>query len=126
MAKLSDEAIKLAKTKAGFDFPNPDESNDCVRIAYEWLDAQTKVRTVTRRSLALKHIIESWAGRYVSQYDVEVAAQMHPKIIGKYPRYNLSARLTEPAKFRLDGIEEAGKHAGYLSNRTEDLYKEKE
>ena len=41
---------------------------------------------------------------YVSRSDVEVAATLHPKIIGEYPFYNISARLTEPSTGRLMNI----------------------
>ena len=83
------------------------EHDDCIRIAYEWLDAQNVRSTPNGKSRPLKHIIEKWAGRYVSQSDVEVAAAMHPRIRGKYPDFNLSARLVLPADKRLDGIGEA-------------------
>jgi hypothetical protein len=56
---------------------------------------------------ALKHIIERWAGRYVSQSDVEVAAALHPGITGSYPNFNLSKRLVLPNDRRLVGIGEA-------------------
>jgi hypothetical protein len=56
---------------------------------------------------ALKHIIEKWGGRYFSQADVEIAAHIHPRIAGKYPNFNLSARLVSPSDRRLEGIGEA-------------------
>ena len=83
------------------------EHEDCIKIAYEWLDAQRKTKNVTRKSLPLKHIIENWGGRYVSQSDVEVAATIHPEIFGDYPYYNINGNLTEPSDTRLDGISEA-------------------
>jgi len=83
------------------------EHDDCIRLAYEWLDAQNVRATASGKSRPLKHIIEKWAGRYVSQSDVEVAASMHPRIRGKYPDFNLSARLVLPSDKRLDGIGEA-------------------
>jgi|SRR6266404_2796895 len=58
------------------------QHDDCIRIAYEWLDAQVQTKGVIRRARPLKHIIENWAGRYVSQSDVEVAANLHPRIKG--------------------------------------------
>jgi hypothetical protein len=125
---LSAEAIAKAKLTT----PYADhvqvlhQHDDCVRIAYQWLDAQVKTRRVVQRSRPIKHIIESWAGRYVSQNDVEVAAHMHPRILGRYPRFNISARLLEPNLRRLIGIAEAGQHPGYrdryakvYENRTE-------
>lgn len=83
------------------------EHDDCIRMAYEWLDAQNVRATPSGKSRPLKHIIEKWAGRYVSQSDVEVAAAMHPRIRGKYPDFNLSARLVLPSDKRLEAIEEA-------------------
>jgi hypothetical protein len=83
------------------------EHDDCIRIAYEWLDAQKKIKTQTRHARPLKHLIESWGGRYVSQSDVEIAAYLHPEIRGKYPFYNLSTGLTEPSIDRLKNISQA-------------------
>lgn len=86
------------------------EHPDCIRIAYEWLDAQKKTKGKTTKVNPLKHLIERWGGRYVSTSDVEVAAMMHPDVKGEYPHFNISARLTEPSKKRLSGIGEAFKH----------------
>ncbi|WP_456638531.1 hypothetical protein [Bradyrhizobium sp. USDA 10063] len=83
------------------------EHDDCIRIAYEWLDAQTKTKGVMRDRRPLKHIIEDWGGRYVSQSDVEVAAELHPEIRGTYPHFNISARLVLPSDVRLATIPEA-------------------
>lgn len=106
---LTDEQI--AATKMGFRYAHPSdvlhEHNDCIRMAYEWLDAQNVRATSSGKFRALKHIIEKWAGRYISQSDVEVAAAMHPRIRGKYPDFNLSARLIQPSDSRLNDIGEA-------------------
>ena len=83
------------------------EHDDCVRLAYEWLDAQSTIASSSKKSRPLKHIIEKWAGRYVSQSDVELAAFIHPRVSGKYPDFNLSARLVLPSHRRLNGIGEA-------------------
>lgn len=83
------------------------EHDDCIRMAYEWLDAQNTIATPNKKYRPLKHIIEKWAGRYVSQSDVEVAAFMHPRISGKYPNFNISARLVLPSDRRLEGVGEA-------------------
>jgi hypothetical protein len=61
-------------------------------------------------------------GVVVSTSDVEVAALMHPDIIGEYPYFNISARLVRPSQSRLEGIGEAGKHENYLS-QYRDAYK---
>src|SRR5438270_13998865 len=87
------------------------EHDDCIRIAYEWLDAQTKIKTARRRrARSLKSIIQKWGGRYISSSDVEVAAYLHPQIVGRYPYFNIGARLVEPSRNRLDGIGEANAH----------------
>ena len=83
------------------------EHHDCVRIAYQWLDAQTPTRTPLRHIYPLKHLIEQWGGRYVSEYDVRVAAYLHPNVRGDYPAYTISSRLTEPSIRRLEGIGQA-------------------
>ncbi|HVJ03301.1 MAG TPA: hypothetical protein VM662_14045 [Sphingomonas sp.] len=104
-------AQEIATAKAGFRYSQPadvfHEHDDCIRLAYEWLDAQKTIATSNGKFRPLKHIIEKWAGRYVSQSDVEVAAAMHPRIRGKYPDFNLSARLVLPSDKRLEGIGEA-------------------
>lgn len=90
------------------------ESFDSVRIAYAWLDAQIKLKTVNKKhTRPLKHIIESWGGRYVSADDVIVAAMLHPNIKGKYPHFNISSKLISPDTSRLKDISEAGLHPNY-------------
>jgi len=42
----------------------------------------------------------------VSRSDVEIAATLHRDIKGKYPYYNISSRLTEPSRSRLNGLTE--------------------
>ena len=104
-------AERIAAAKKGFRYSHQadarHEHEDCIRMAYEWLDAQNVRATPSNKGRPLKHIIEKWAGRYISQSDVEVAASMHVRIQGKYPDFNLSARLILPADRRLDGIGEA-------------------
>ncbi len=108
---LTDAQIERAKKETKYSHPSPHhEHPDCVRIAYAWLDAQKKTKSTTARTMALKHIIEAWGGRYVSTSDVEVAATLHSEIRGTYPHFNISSRLTEPSKNRLAGISEAFKH----------------
>ena len=106
---ISAEAIAAAKL--GFRYSHPGdvmhEHDDCIRLAYEWLDAQNVRSTPSGKFRPIKHIIEKWAGRYVSQSDVEIAAAMHPRIRGKYPDFNLSSRLILPSDKRLNGIAEA-------------------
>lgn len=71
-----------------------------------------------------KHFIEAWAGRYVSQSDVSVAAVLLG-LQGSYPRFNISSRLIRPSLARLEGIGEAGAHPGYRA-RPQNIYKHDE
>ena len=120
---LADDQVTTGKINAPVKLERHHEHDDCIRIAYEWLDAQVKIKNPTSKSRPLKHIIENWGERYVSQTDVEVAAWLHPEILGVYPRYNISARLTLPSESRLSGIGEAGKHSNYRDNRGFYTYK---
>lgn len=106
---LTDEEIEIKKNTHRTAEANY-EHNDCIRMAYEWLDAQVKTKRSRKNNIPLKHIIESWSGRYVSQSDVEVAAALHPDVLGRYPFYNISSRLTQPSIERLNHLGEAGKH----------------
>ncbi|MBB3315086.1 hypothetical protein FHT77_000928 [Rhizobium sp. BK181] len=126
---LSTEAIATAKLETRYitkvDIHH--ESDDCIRIAYQWLDAQTKIQGATKKSRPLKHIIEAWGGRYVSQNDVEVAAHMHPDVFGSYPHFNIASRLVEPSATRLDDIAEANTQLGYRErSKPEKTYSSKE
>ena len=114
-----EQGIKDAESKYGSDYPPGTgaalhQHNDCIRLAYTWLDAQKrtkKARTAKACNwVALKHIIENWAGRYVSSSDVLVAASLHPDIIGSYPLFNISKTFIHPSSFRRVGIGEANKH----------------
>ncbi len=121
---LTDIQIDTAKAKLSAPAANH-EHNDCIRIAYEWLDAQTKTKNPRDVAHPLKHLIENWAGRYVSESDVRVAASLHPKIAGEYPRFNISLRLTEPSINRLDGIGQANTQ-GYRTRHNPAEYSRKE
>jgi hypothetical protein len=115
---LSDADIAAAYRRTRLSLGMYHEHPDCVRIAYEWLDAQVTVkkpRTDMWRPQT-KHHVENWGKCYVSTSDVEVAAELHPRICGDYPAFNLSKRLTHPKGPRLWNIDEAGRHMGYTSN----------
>jgi hypothetical protein len=114
-------AAEIAAAKKKISYGNKEalhEHDDCVRIAYEWLDAQTTTKGINRLARPLKHMVEKWGGRYVSQSDVEVAAELHPKIRGTYPYFNISARLIQPSDVRLANIGEAKTQDYKLSERT--------
>ena len=121
------EQIAVAKQECSYEHPSEvfHEHDDCVQLAYEWLDTQDTIATTNRKGRPLKHIIERWAGRYVSQSDVELAAHIHPRITGKYPDFNLSARLTLPSDSRLEGIREALTQ-GYRENLNTEVYSKRE
>lgn len=123
---LTDFEINIAKTKVKkWNSDSSHEHNDCIRMAYEWLDAQKKTKGKVRKQFAVKHLVEQWAGRYVSRSDVEAAAHLHPDVHGEYPYYNISSRLTLPSVQRLDGISEAFKQ-GQHKNQCYDEYPVKE
>lgn len=104
---LTNAEIDAAKRKLRQTEDVLHEHNDCIRLAYEWLDAQKTIQSGAKTFRPLKHIIEKWAGRYVSQSDVEVAAILHPRIMGKYPNFNMSSKIVLPNDRRLGGIGEA-------------------
>jgi len=105
---IGEKDIAKAKSQTKYTYPGDilHEHPDCIRIAYEWLDAQLKTKNPTYKMISLKHIIEKWGGRYVSRNDVEVAATLLG-LNGSYPRYQISAKLTRPSDNRLKLIKEA-------------------
>lgn len=125
---LTSEQIAAAKRTARYTSKTPHhEHDDCIRIAYAWLDAQVRNRTRTPdHYLPLKHIIEAWGGRYVSEDDVVVAAHAHPGVFGTYPAFNLSKRRVLPGFARLDGIAEAGTMMGYRAKMDDFRYARRE
>lgn len=120
---LSDQDIEKAINKLPKNSDTLHEHPDCVRIAYEWLDAQKKIGSKCNQIYQIKHLIERWAGRYVSQSDVEVAAYLHPDIKGNYPFYNISSKLTEPRRSRLNNILEAMTQLNYHESHDPKQYK---
>lgn len=103
---ITSEQIQKAKLELVLMDSNH-QHDDCIRIAYEWLDAQKKTKKPRDVPHMLKSLIERWAGRYVSVSDVKIAAHLHPAIVGEYPLYNIGSRLTEPSQKRLENISEA-------------------
>lgn len=119
---ITGEQIREAKSVTRYSLASQNHGHeDCIRIAYEWLDAQLKTKRPNRRSTRpLKHMIERWAGRHVSMSDVEVAATLHPDIHGEYPWFNISSRTVRPNRRRLDAIGEAGAHPSYVEDSDQD------
>lgn len=123
---LTDKQIEHGKLNAPNELGGHHEHNDCIRMAYEWLDAQHKTKTIRKTYNPLKHIIETWSGRYVSASDVTVAAWLHPDIRGTYPHFNISSRLTMPSLARLEGIGEAGSQNSIGRPYSDSTYKRTE
>lgn len=101
---LSNSQIKKAIANAPRQLAGNPVSPDGIRVAYEWLDAQRTIATPLSKSRPLKHIIEKWGGCYVSQTDVELAAWLHPSLIGTYSKFNISSKLTRPSARRLEQL----------------------
>ena len=113
---ITDEQIDREKQHTMYTDTAHHEHPDCIRIAVQWLAAQQWVKRPNRRALRpIKHIIESWAGRYVSEADVCVAATLLG-LQGRYPYFNISSRLTRPNLSRLEGIGEAMTQKNYLGH----------
>ncbi|MBV5327408.1 MAG: hypothetical protein JZU65_07195 [Chlorobium sp.] len=111
---ITDEHIEKAKLHTTYSLcPAHHEHPDCIRIAVEWLSAQQWVKRPNRQGNPIKHVIEIWGGRYISQSDVEVAAVLLG-LEGRYPNFNISSKLTRPSMSRLGTIGEALKHKNYL------------
>lgn len=123
---LTNAEIETAKRRTIYRFVPHHEHPDCIRLAYEWLDAQTKLNGAPKTWRPIKQIIERWAGRYVDQTDVEVAATLHAEIRGKYPNYGISMRLIRPNERRFDGIGEALIQLRYRDEYSKDLYAKQE
>ena len=99
-------------------------SCDQVRLAFQWLDAQKKLKRPNKRPWLEKHVLERWAGRYISWCSVEVAGRLHPEITGNYPCFNIGNRFIYPNKRRQIDIAEAGIHPNYsaCAHRAYDNY----
>lgn len=106
-AHPTDAEIEAAKQRTRYSLTAAHENSDSIRIAFQWFDAQDTVRGRGDDSLNLKCQIEGWGGFYVPRASVEIAAELHPRIRGTYPGFNLSARRVVPLSSRLDGIAEA-------------------
>jgi len=104
---LTDKQIEDAKAKTKYSIPAHHEHNDCIRFAYEWLDAQRTIQGKTNCHFAIKQLVQHWAGCYVSTSDLEVAAEMHPQLRGKFPYFNLSSKLVFPSRERISMLSQA-------------------
>lgn len=117
MARFTTQELDTAITEADFGTLTPFDKTrhkyEQILIAYEWLDAQPKIKRPPECGYNLKHIIEAWGEYYIPVGAVIVAAHLHPQISGRYPCYNISARLILPDVNRLSGIPSAFKHPSY-------------
>ena len=113
---FTDEQIAAAmadERRVHFESAARNEHPDCVRIAAEWLDAQTRLaRGHIGKPEPIKHIIEAWGGRYVNTLDVMTAARLLG-IKGKYPYIGISGKFVFPSPDRLEGIGQALTQANY-------------
>lgn len=110
---LSEETIALAKARANYaGFVPVHQNDDCIRIAYAWLDAQIKTAEPCEVPVSQRGLIRSWGGALVMYGDIIVAAEIHPDIHGIYPCLNLSRELTFPDPARLANIVGANVHPG--------------
>jgi hypothetical protein len=106
---------QIADAKKAANLRNPrHEHDDCIRMAYEWLDAQ-KTTKATRMD-DWKHKVEHWCGRHITEDDVLVAALLHPRIEPQGYQLNISQRLVLPSFERLIGIGEAKKHVSRMDD----------
>lgn len=120
---LSDETIALAKARANYaGFVPVHQNNDCIRIAYAWLDAQIKTAVPSEVPMSQRGLIRSWGGALVMYGDIIVAAEMHPDIHGIYPSLNLSSELTLPDPVRLVNIAGANEHPALKQFDTSRFY----
>ena len=109
---LSVEAIAFAKQRANYAaFVPVHHNDDCIRIAYAWLDAQIKSSSLSEVPVSQRGLIRSWGGALVMYGDIIVAAELHPEVFGIYPLLNLSNELTYPDPARLTTIVGANEHS---------------
>ena len=102
---------QIADAKVGFKYSYNievfHEHNDCIRLAYEWLDAQNVRKHISQQPRSLKQFVEKWAGRYVSDADVQIAASLNLRIRRRRGDFNVASRLILPSDQRLTHIGEA-------------------
>lgn len=89
------------------------EHPDCILICMQWLAAQRRTARPARTVRPIQHLIEAWAGRYVSRHDVIEAAR-RLNIGGHYPLFAIDSRLVLPDVRRLANIGEAMTQLSYV------------
>lgn len=111
-SKLTDEQI----VGAGYMETSIDE----VRICCAWLEAQRRTDDLSCVGSPLRHIIQEWGGRYVTEHAVTIAAKLLG-IKGNYPKFNINPNFTFPHHERLQGIDAAFTHKNYMYNLGENI-----
>ena len=79
-------------------------------IAFQWLDAQIKTKHLRSYVIDIKHLVEDWAGFYISKSDVLAAARYHKYIFCDGRLINISLKLVKPRVTRLNSISEKSTH----------------
>jgi hypothetical protein len=118
--KLTDQQILNAKIALNLHQPNH-EHDDCIRMAYEWLDAQTKIKR--KRGDDWKHWVQHWCGRHITVDDIKVAAHLHPDVQQDGEKLNISSVKVLPAFNRLIGIDEAYSQNPHMSEDRKRSYR---
>lgn len=75
-----------------------------VRVACNWLDAQSLDDDNHSARYDLEEIISDWCGIPVPAFCIIIAAELLPDVKGEYPCYNLCSTLITPSVCRLDGL----------------------
>lgn len=118
----SDTEILISKLNNPYTLKsNAYQHNDCIRIAYIWLDHQKVTKRPRFTASSIKHDIERWAQRYISSTTLLLAAHMHPDIIIGRARssdeacyiLNIHRNFVIPPIHLLYNIPEAFKHPHY-------------
>jgi hypothetical protein len=111
LAKREEMAINEDFTLDGFV-----PFTDCVRIAYQFLDAQKKIKNPTVSRVPIKSAMKDWSGFYVSGSAIDLAISLHPELVGDHLCLNIPrSQWVIPDRARLAGVMQAGA-TGYTFN----------
>ena len=81
-----------------------------IALAFEWLKTQKKTKGISGR--CEKHIIERWAGFYISRDDVIIALKLLGLRTDAYPRTNVSKKVTVPLSSHIPEFRTMEYHKG--------------
>jgi len=138
--KLTDEKIAYAKSQVTMSINDKEHAhpenwtNDSIRIAHQWLSPQITLQKTNKKTTTykLKHYIEQWAGAYIPEYSVKIAAYFLKDIKlktfanGTVHYFNISSTLIEPSKNRLTDIQQAFSIPEYLEQNYPQIYSKQE